>query len=192
MADISKRVPGDDCEGAGEGGERGERGKRGHRGHRGHDGHDGATGATGATGPAGSASAAAIGLAVVFRPGDPLGSRQNVFVTWAETYAALQAVAGLGIVYLEFDDQFVSPCVIPAGTWDMTDVTWICSTSDIGEESTFVNLADGASIVVNSARPSMRMIGYGLTVTSSRVGPVAPFFGIDLVLDGADTRIFTI
>src|SRR5215471_15684366 len=52
MADITRRIPGDDCEG--EDGERGERGKRGHRGERGEHGERGHTGPTGPTGPTGA------------------------------------------------------------------------------------------------------------------------------------------
>lgn len=70
-------------------------------------------------------------ITMVYRPDDPLGSRDNVYVTWGEVYAAIQATAGRGIRYVQFDSRFsthivsgLQACPIPAGTWDMTDVVW--------------------------------------------------------------------
>jgi hypothetical protein len=193
MSDISKRGfdCDDDCEGErGERGERGKRGKRGHRGHRGHDGHDGATGPTGPAEPV---------TTIVFRPGDPAGSRDNVFVTWAETYAALQALAERGILYLEFDTRFsptVEPstglpsAVIPPGVWTMNNVVWTHTLiGPTNADRTFVELADGASIVLTAPFRSLRILGWNLTVFSNRTGPIAPFVDIDIFLDGTRSQL---
>ena len=216
MSDISKRGPDcDDCEGErGERGERGKRGKRGRRGHdgergergeqgeRGHDGHDGATGPTGpnaATGATGPAAAAEPVTTIVFRPGDPAGSRDNVYVTWAETYAALQALAERGIVYLEFDTRFspttepstgVPSAVIPAGVWNMNNVVWTHTLlGPFNPQRTFVELADGAQIVLSNGFTTLRILGWNLTVFSNRTGPVAPFTNINIILDGTRSQL---
>ena len=216
MSDISKRGPDcDDCEGErGERGERGKRGKHGRRGHdgergergeqgeRGHDGHDGATGptrpnaATGATGPAAAAEPVTT---IVFRPGDPAGSRDNVYVTWAETYAALQALQERGIVYLEFDTRFsptvepstgIRSAVIPPGVWNMNNVVWTHTMlGPFNPQRTFVELADGAQIVFSNGFTTLRILGWNLTVFSNRTGPVAPFTNINVILDGTRSQL---
>jgi hypothetical protein len=77
---------------------------------------------------------------VIYRPEDPAGSRANVYVTWEEAYAALQATAEFGQRYLLFDPQFsttvdgfgFASCQIPAGAWDMTGVVWCSMGLNIG------------------------------------------------------------
>lgn len=128
----------------------------------------------------GSGELIGIGLPVVFRPGDPAGSHQNVFVTWDEAYAALQSVAGRGNVILEFDDQFSSPCVVPPGVWKMDDVTWTHFVRDAGVA---IELADGASIVCPVGN-TLRITGYSLGINSDRKGPIAPFVDLNVICDG--------
>lgn len=55
----------------------------------------------------------------VFRPGGVAGN--NVYTDWDSLYAALNAKPGLRA--LEFDDS-IAPCVVPAGNWNMTSVSW--------------------------------------------------------------------
>jgi hypothetical protein len=122
---------------------------------------------------------------IVFRPGDPAGSHDNVFVTWTEVYAALQAVHGLGIVYLEFDDTFVSQCSVPPGVWNMDAVIWTCA---FHSSPLVVFLEDGASITVNPPFNFM-VYGRGMEIQSDRVGPIAPFVGVNILLDGGAARL---
>lgn len=82
---------------------------------------------------------------LLFRPGDPLGARENVFVD----FAALEAQRALiqGCVAIAFDDQFVSPCVVPAAAYDMTDTAWISPFSPSGASTRVaVEVAAGATI----------------------------------------------
>lgn len=176
MADISRRVPGDDCEGAG------ERGERGKRGHRGHDGHDGATGPTGPTGPAGFTTE------VVFRPDDPAGSRDNIFVTWAEAYAATQAVPGHGPLDLILDDTYTpNALVVPAGQWVMDNIR--LTSVEHAHEATY-ELADGCQFVMANPDLGFRIKGFGLNLLCNRKGPVAPFSGIRVICEGMLLRFF--
>jgi len=139
---------------------------------------------------------------IVFRPGAVGDLPPNVYTTWATAYAALQSVADRGAVYLEFDARFSSTvdpasgsksCVIPAGVWNMTNVTWtntlVISTGNSGR--TFVELASGASIVVTAPIRTLKIIGWSLTVFSNRTNPlhVAPFVGVDLILGGTRSEL---
>lgn len=128
---------------------------------------------------------------IVFRPGDPAGSHDNVFTTWTETYAAIVRMRGRGRVMLEFDDSYTTPVVIPAGTWEMNggDVYW-----DAYNESPTcdVELADGCSITCDMPPGSQKVMtftGTSLRLRSNRTGPIAPFVGISLVLIGNRCRI---
>jgi len=58
------------------------------------------------------------GNVFVFQPGGTAGG--NVFTTWGSLMGAVGAVRGLRTI--QFDESF-GFCVIPAGAWDMTDVT---------------------------------------------------------------------
>lgn len=130
---------------------------------------------------------------IVFRPGDPLGTHDNVFVTWADSYAALQSVTGLGQVFLEFDSTFVSPVVVPFGTWDITDVILTNRLPGNGSgvaTSVLVEIADGASFVTQNPTRTIRIEGYGLGIVSNRVGPVAPFLGIGVTCGGNGVKLF--
>lgn len=57
---------------------------------------------------------------VVLRPGGV--ATENVVTTWADAVAKLGQLQGPRI--LQFDDSISSPIVIPAGTYDMTQVIW--------------------------------------------------------------------
>jgi hypothetical protein len=56
----------------------------------------------------------------VYRPGGVAG--HNVYTDWPSLYAAL--IQTDGIREILFDDRFSSPCNIPAGVFDMTNVIW--------------------------------------------------------------------
>ena len=114
---------------------RGERGERGPRGPE------------GPTGPAGP------GFLFVFQPGGVAGG--NVFTDWPTLVAALAAQPGEKI--LQFDDRIVTPCVVPPGTWDMTEVEWF---GDPLPASVAVSVSDGASL------PNLRKMGGFITVTN--------------------------
>ena len=160
----------------GERGESGERGEQGERGHDGKDGHDGATGATGATGPVnldcncevdqaalggeGTASDPFTIIApvqdIVFRPNDPQGSHDNVYVTWAETYAAIESVRDRGRIMLEFDARYMpgNRLQIPAGTWNMAGVGWTMVPNFVGSDPPQVEIIDGASFQMLGPEPA--------------------------------------
>lgn len=127
---------------------------------------------------------------LVFRPGHRHGRRLNVFTRWADVYAAVEKLRGLGALHLEFDDRF-APTRVPAGTWIMNDVLWTHYNSGI--TPTVVELDDGASIRViregPTEEPVLTICGTNMIVRSNRKGPVAPFVGVNLVLSGTRTRI---
>src|SRR5574342_1329257 len=174
MPDITRRVPGcdDDCEG--ERAERGERGHRGHRGRRGHDGHDGPTGPTGpaaaagltgATGPTGPTAPTEFDN-FVFRPGGV--QEGNVYTSWPDLFAAMSVVQGWKTI--QFDDTIVSPCVIPAGTWDMTDVEWTAFLKGTTPAAVAVSLG-GAPSGGDFVLPNLRSFGGSLNpITNRSVG----------------------
>lgn len=78
-----------------------------------------------------------------------------MFTDWATLVAALAAQPGEKI--LQFDDRIVTPCVVPAGTWDMTEVEWF---GDPLPASVAVSVSDGASL------PNLRKMGGFITVTN--------------------------
>jgi len=77
----------------------------------------GSAGPPGSSGPSGPAGAPTN---FVFRPGGV--QADNVYTKWADLVEAMTPVQGWKTI--QFDDSIVTPCVIPAGTWDMTDVEW--------------------------------------------------------------------
>ena len=132
---------------------------------------------------------AAIGLRYVYRPGatgvDAPGG--NVFTDWTLLMAALDATRHLGTRVLEFDDRFQSPAPIPPGVWNMTDVMW--TNLQVGRP-VFVELLDGASIVLDPIAEALRFDGFGFEIFSNRTGPVAPFVGFNILTGGNNVRFF--
>ncbi len=124
---------------------------------------------------------------IVFRPGDPAGSRWNVYTHWVDAYAALTRVRELGQVYLEFDARF-GDVHVPTGAWLMNDVIWTDTHRD-GVE-TRVTLDDGAQIQVTNQGNTLQVVGDSLAIVSDRVGPVAPFAGVSLLFSGVRTRLY--
>ena len=80
------------------------------------------------------------GINLVFRPGGVQAG--NVYTSWTDLMAALALVQGWKI--LEFDDSIVTPCVIPPGVWDMTNVEWFGEISS-ASLAVAVTISDGAS-----------------------------------------------
>jgi hypothetical protein len=87
-----------------------------------------------------AAEAAAAGeprTSFVYRPGDPLGTRENVYTDWPTMFAAMATVEGYKKVFV--DDSFTSPAVVPAGSYDLTDV----NVEGIDKFLTPLHFADG-------------------------------------------------
>ncbi len=153
-----------------------------------------ATMSCGATAAGGGPAIGGVQSAIttlVFRPADPDGDRLNVFTTWAGVYAAVQALAGRGAIYLEFDDRF-GATKIPPGDWTMTnDTIWTHYNSS--PTPTVVELEDGARIImtpaVGSEQRILTIVGTNMTVLSNRQGPIAPFTDTSFVLAGNRTRL---
>jgi hypothetical protein len=125
---------------------------------------------------------------IVYRPGDPAGTRENVWTEWAGAYKAVEALRELGQVNLEFDARFAPAVHIPAGTWLMNDVIWTDTHRD-GVETRVV-LDDGCSIQVTNQGNTLQVVGDSLSIVSDRTGPVAPFAGVSLLFSGVRTRIY--
>ncbi len=64
----------------------------------------------------------------------------NIYGTWADLYLALNNVLGPKTVY--FDDSVTSPCVIPPGNYDLSQVTFDNATYG---EQVQVQVADGVT-----------------------------------------------
>lgn len=136
---------------------------------------------------------------IVFRPGSPaVNGKSNVYNTWASAYAAVQSVAQRGAVNLQFDARFsttVEPtsleksCVIPAGVWNMENVTWTQFMFSPLFERVFVELADGCSIVMDTLQSTLKIAGGNLTVFSNRTGPICPLVDVNLILSGTRTEL---
>jgi hypothetical protein len=98
-------------------------------------------------------------------------------------------VHGLGLVYLQFDDTF-APCSVPPGVYNMDDVIWT-NTFRTNGGPTVAILEDGVSIVMTPTTPPRNFMTYGrgFEIQSDRKGPIAPFVGIDILLDGGAARL---
>jgi hypothetical protein len=97
-------------------------------------------------GPAGSMPAASQSLAMTFKPGGT-ETGPSVFNDFADLSAQLDEARGqLGtnaIVRIYFDDSVVSPVVLPAGHFDMTNVAWVGGTG----ESVTINVPEGTTFI---------------------------------------------
>ena len=129
-----------------------------------------------------TAVAASTQYVFVFRPGGTTSA--NVYATWGPLVAAANGVQGQKVI--EFDDS-LSPCVIPVGTWNMTDCIWESSTAGnatvtIPQGVTFTRLryiSDGVNVVfTGTTAPVADMTGLdsfilntGATITTSGAGP---------------------
>jgi hypothetical protein len=176
MADINKRVPGDDdCEDSA--GERGERGRRGHRGHRGRDGHDGrdgstgpsgSTGPTGPTGPTGATGSGATG------PTGPSSSSGLLDVA----VGRFEPAAGGPVVIAAQNGLFAAATYNSPGNYtiDLVPIAGVTAESQIFPFGSFrPGLTGGGSIAVSTNF----VAGHGqiLVTTTDAAGiPVDKFF----------------
>ncbi len=125
---------------------------------------------------------------IIFRPGGVAGA--NVYTSWPALMAAVALVAGPKIV--QIDDTIVSPAVIPAGTWDLADITLVGIVNGL-VTTNFAQCADGCVLVnlvsianqlqlssISSAPVVTMTDGQGLVIDTgaSIVGSAtgAPFF----------------
>jgi hypothetical protein len=64
----------------------------------------------------------------IYRPGTSGEDRWSagipVYTVWAQLMTDLTATAGQKKIIFDDSDNGGSPCVVPSGSWDMTDVTW--------------------------------------------------------------------
>lgn len=131
----------------------------------------------------------------------------GTFDTWADLMTSLAAARvdanGGGCYTIQFDDSFTSPAVIPAGAYDMTDVTWEGTL-----RVTAVSIADGASFTKlrmfagplaitnnNTVTPANTDLANGELVvvrqtSLSTVGGGQPFFRATGVGAGQTARVF--
>jgi hypothetical protein len=112
----------------------------------------------------------------VFRPGEP-APEGNVYADWATLVADLPTVEGYKSI--QIDDSLVTPAVIPAGSWDMTEVeiaAFVSFKTVPPGQLVNLNIADGASL------PNLKKIGGPLivtnlnTVTAPVVAPSTGYF----------------
>jgi len=93
---------------------------------------------------------------LMYQPGNGANGA-GVFENWADLYTALLAIraAAGGDVYIEIaiDDNFVTPAIIPAGTWDMTNVNIVAAVKPPLSGLTFLHLAEGCFL------PNCRRMG---------------------------------
>ncbi len=122
----------------------------------------------GGSGGGGTADTAAIaGLALIYQPG---GGQAGpvVYDTWAALMAQLAVLRTAsnndGLYTIQFDDSFTSPAVVPAGAYDMSDVTW--RGDDLGF-GVFVDIAPGATFT------RLRNFQYNLNITNNNTTGVA-------------------
>jgi len=109
-------------------------------------------------------ASAVVPTVFVFQDGGV--ASKNVYDTWAALYAVLSTVAGPKIV--EIDDSVTSPCVIPAGTYDVADVTFV-SKNYTFSATPILHLADLCVL------DNLTHISGGLFVESQSTAPVAVF-----------------
>jgi hypothetical protein len=105
----------------------------------------------------------------VFRPGGV--QADNVYTDWAALVEAMTPVQGWKTI--QFDDSIVTPCVVPAGTWDMTDVEWTGFLKGIPPVGTAVSIggtASGGDVIL----PNLRSFGGSLNPLTNRNTGSAP------------------
>jgi hypothetical protein len=109
-------------------------------------------------------------ITFVFRPGGI--QRDNVYTDWSTLVGKLNSVEGRKI--LEFDDSLSSPCLVPTGTWNMTDVMWAGFGPRAGTPRAHVVISDQGGPVV---LVGLRMIGGQITLENraDNTSPISDF-----------------
>jgi hypothetical protein len=110
-------------------------------------------------------------ITFVYRPGGV--ASQNVYTDWATMFAAIGNVEGLKTVLV--DDSIVSPALIPAGSWDVTDVR----IQGINAQLTVLHSSDGAVFTSSRTLPfaslrriNLRHLGVAAPLITLPVGAV--------------------
>ena len=108
----------------------------------------------------GEGTVVVAGQNLIFRPGGV--QHANVYTSWTDLMAAKALIEGYKTI--QFDDTIVTPCVIPAGSWDMHQVEWFAPYDDSSVNPSLilvqVTISDGATF------PNLRKIGGNVNVTS--------------------------
>lgn len=101
---------------------------------------------------------------IVWRPGVASVPQLDVYATWAEVYARVQALDGL--IDIVCDDS-TAACVVPAGTYDMTGVRLVAYSTTI--DGNTVSLDDGVDLQF------LRGLSGTIFLVSNSTGPVLSF-----------------
>jgi hypothetical protein len=129
---------------------------------------------------------------IVVRPGDPQGTHDNVYLTWAEGYAAKELIKNRGLVTIELDST-LAPLHITAGKWDLTNVKLtnriVGPTIEPLASDFYITaqLDDGCEF---TADYTILIEGYGLEFIGNRTGSVVPFDGVDVLFSGTAVRMY--
>jgi len=111
---------------------------------------------------------------LIYRPGSGLLG-PVVFDTWAGLIAALATLRasanGSGCYTIAFDDSIVSPCVIPPGAYDMTQVTWEPALITTTGTNVAVSIPEGVTFT------KLRLFNFSLAITFTGVTPPVSDFG---------------
>jgi len=110
-----------------------------------------------------SSEATVIIANFVFRPGGATGG--NVFSDWAPLVQAMSLNPGYKT--LQFDDSVQTPCVVPAGTWDMTQVEWFGYVGPNAPGAAVAVSIGGAPSGGDVILPNLRKIGGEINVTNN-------------------------
>lgn len=153
---------------------------------------------------AGATDAAPV-LTIVYRPLNPGGSVDNVYVTWPEVYAAIESVRDRGRILLEIDSRYSQPvpAMIPPGVWNFAGVAITSPTTfadGAPESPSRLEFEDGCSIVMSGPEPGsdqewlqlrgdfLQIIFNGHTIENGGTG-ITPLLGINVIFLGSVTFI---
>lgn len=100
----------------------------------------------------------------LFRPGGP--EQLGVFAAWSDLMAAVNSVTVPVTIF--FDSSF-APCVVPAGTWDMKNVTWqavwgarqVVTVQEGSIFTNFRNIGTDLNILFSGTTPPVSDFGQG-------------------------------
>jgi hypothetical protein len=132
----------------------------------------------------------------VFKPGGVAAG--NVYVTWAALMTAFSSFVGPKAI--QFDDSIVTPAVVPAGVYDMTDTVLLGTKTKAGGVNVQVHLNDGVVFThLNDVQDNVTLKAFGtvlpvVTMTAGQVFSlgngaqilndplgVVPFFSVPVV-----------
>jgi hypothetical protein len=135
---------------------------------------------------------------MVFRPGDPLGKRDNIYVDWIDLMNAVAATRDRGIKWVQIDCSF-QPAgqlgrltfQIPAGTWDWDNAYWY-SDNFRGLAFDQLSFADNAFITnLNVIQgDGFSCVHDGLVHTPFNLPWPAPNAGSDITFQGGRIEMY--